>query len=36
MKLVSVKIIIYQNAFCYFSQASEEGKSGNDNGFKIS
>ena len=29
-------ILVYQNAFCYFFQASEEGKTDNDNDFKIS
>ena len=33
MKLVCVIFMLYQNAFCYFFQASEEGKSDNDNDF---
>ena len=36
MKLVSAIFTLYQNAFWYFFQASEESKSGNDNNFKIS
>ena len=36
MKLVCAVFTLYQNGFCYFFQASEEGKSGNDNDFKIS
>ena len=35
MKLVCVIFTLYQNAFCDFFQASEEGKSDNDNDFKI-
>ena len=34
MKLVCVIFTLYQNAFCYFFQASEEGKSDNDNDLK--
>ena len=36
MKLVCAIFTLYQNAFCFFLQASEEGKSDNDNDFKIS
>ena len=36
MKLVCAIFTLYKNAFCYFLQASQEGKSGNDNDFKIS
>ena len=36
MKLVSAIFTLYQNAFWYFFQASEESKSDNDNDFKIS
>ena len=36
MKLVCVIFTLYQSAFCYFFQASEEGKSDdNNNDFKI-
>ena len=35
MKLVCAIFTSYQNAFCYFFQASEEGKSDYDNDFKI-
>ena len=34
IKLVCAIFTLYQNAFCYFFQASEEGKSDNDNNFK--
>ena len=34
MKLVFTIFTLYQNAFCYFFRASEEGKSDNDNDFK--
>ena len=36
MKLVCAIFPLYQNVFCCFFQASEEGKSDNDNDFKIS
>ena len=36
MKLVCAIFTLYQNAFSYFFQASEEGKSDNDNDLKIS
>ena len=36
MKLVCVTSTLYQIAACYFFQASEEGKTDNDNDFKIS
>ena len=36
MKLVCAIFTLYQNAFCFFLQASEEGKSDNDNDFKLS
>ena len=36
MKLVFAIFTLYQNAFYYFFQASEEGKSGDDNEFKMS
>ena len=36
MKLVCAIFTLYQNIFCYFYQASEEGKSDNDNDFNIS
>ena len=35
MKLGSAIFKLYQNAFCYLFQASEEGKTDNDNDFKI-
>ena len=35
MKLVRAMFTLYQNAFCYIFQASEEGKTDNDNDFKI-
>ena len=34
IKLVCAIFTLYQNAFCYFFQASEEGKSDNDKNFK--
>ena len=34
-KLVCAIFTLYQNAICYLLQASEEGKSDNDNDFKI-
>ena len=33
MNLVCAIFTLYQIAFCYFSQASEEGKTDNDNDF---
>ena len=36
MKLVCVTSTLYQIAAYYFFQASEEGKTDNDNDFKIS
>ena len=36
IKLVCEIFTSYQNAFWFFFQASEEGKSDNDNDFKIS
>ena len=36
MKLVCAIFTLYQNAFCFFFQASELGKSDDDNDFKIS
>ena len=36
MKLVCAIFMLYQNAFCYFFQALEEGKTDNDNDFKMS
>ena len=36
MKLDCAIFTLYQNAFCYFFQVSEEGKSDNDKDFKIS
>ena len=35
MKLVCAIFTLYQIIFCYFFQASEEGKSDNDNDFNI-
>ena len=35
MKLVCVIFTLYRNAFCYFFQASGDGKSDGDNDFKI-
>ena len=35
MKLVCAIFTLYQNAFCYFFQASEEDKSDYNNDFKI-
>ena len=35
MKLICAMFTLYPNGFCYFFQVSEEGKSDNDNGFKI-
>ena len=34
MKLVCAIFTLYQNAFCYFFQASEECKADNDNDLK--
>ena len=34
-KLVCAIFTLYQNAICYLLQATEEGKSDNDNDFKI-
>ena len=36
MKLVCAIFMLYQNTFCYFLQASEVGKTDDDNDFKIS
>ena len=36
MKLVCAIFTLHHNAFCYFFQGSEKGKSDNDNDFKIS
>ena len=36
MKLVCAIFTLYQNAFGYFFRALEEGKSDDDNDFKIS
>ena len=36
MKLVCALFTLYDNAFCYFFQASKEDKTDNDNDFKIS
>ena len=36
MKLFCAIFTLYQNVFCYFFQASKDGKSDNNNDFKIS
>ena len=36
IKLACAMFTLYQNAFCYFFQASEESKSDNNNDFKVS
>ena len=34
-RLVCAIFMLYQNVFCYFFKTAEEGKSDNDNDFKI-
>ena len=35
MQLVCAIFTLYHNVFCYFLQASQDGKSDYNNGFKI-